>query len=189
LLSFSTAIAADTKKEMTPEQQEMMKKFMEYSTPGEQHKMLATYAGNWTYTQKMWEKPDSKPEESTGKSTMRMILDGKWLEQTIDGTAMGMPFKGLGYTGYNNVTKQYETIFLDSMGTGSMHGLGSYDAKTKTLKDQGEYTCPLSADKKREYRSEWKFNDKNTMTFVMYGPGVKDEKEFKQMEIVYKRVK
>jgi hypothetical protein len=33
---------------------------------------------------------------------------------------MGMPFEGLGYTGYDNVKKQYFGTWIDSMSTGIM---------------------------------------------------------------------
>jgi hypothetical protein len=186
LIASPVVFAADAPK-MNADQAKMMEKMKAYSTPGEQHKMLSQYAGEWTYTMKSWMEPGAKTEESTGKTTAQMILGGRWLQQNIEGTAMGQPWEGLSYTGYNNLTKQYETIFLDSMGTGSMHGTGSYDKKTKTLADSGDFSCPLSDDKKREYRGEWKFVDKNNMTYTMYMPDLKTNKEFKMMEINYKR--
>ena len=70
-----------------------------------------------------------------------------------------------------------------------MHGTGEYDASTKMLTDSGEYSCPMSKGKNRTYRTEMKMIDKNNMTFTMFGPGMKGEKEFKQMEMIYKRVK
>ena len=38
------------------------------------------------------------------------------------------------------------------------------------------------------YRTEWKIADNDNQTYTMYGKGP-DGKEFKNMEIVYKRVK
>lgn len=168
---------------------EMMKKFKEYSTPGAAHKTLADMAGNWTYASKMWETPDGKAQESKGTSSMKMILGGRFLQHDIKGEAMGMPFEGLGFTGYDNIKKKYDTLWLDNMATGVMHGTGSFDATSKTLKDSGQFSCPMSPNKTRDYRGEWKITDKNNMTYSMFGPGPDGGKEYKQMEMVFKRVK
>ena len=73
------------------------------------------------------------------------------------------------------------------MGTGMMHGSGSYDASSKIIKDKGTFTCPVR-EKPVDYRSEWKILDKNNTRFSMWAPDFETGKEYKQMEIVYKRV-
>lgn len=180
-LTMSSSFAEDAKK------QEMMQKWKEYSTPGEQHKILAQAVGNWTYTSKSWESAEAKPEETKGTSSAKMLLGGRYLQQEVKGTAMGQPFEGISLTGYDNLKKRFDTIWMDSMATGIMKGQGSYDASTKTLMDKGEYTCPMKPNETAEYRSDWKFIDKNNMTFTMYGKGMTGDKEFKMMEMVYKR--
>lgn len=166
---------------------EIMKKWMQYATPGEQHQILKNMAGRWKYTSTWWESADAKPQTSSGTSKMKMILGGRFLLHETKGKMMGQPFEGLGITGYDNLKGKFDTLWLDSMGTGIMHGTGSFDAKSQTLKDEGEFSCPLSEDKKREYRGEWKIIDKNNMTYTMYGPGPDGGKEFKQGEMVFKR--
>jgi hypothetical protein len=190
LIAGVTAHGADDKKaaNMDPKRQEMMKKFMEYSTPSEGHKILKDLAGRWNYTSKMWESADSKPEESKGTSVMKAIFGGRFLEQEFKGKAMGQKFEGLGFIGYNNVTKKYETTWLDNMSTGIMSGKGEMDTAAKTIKEEGEFTCPIDSDHKREYRSEWKIIDKNNMVYTMSGEDM-DGKDHKMMEITYKRAK
>ncbi|MGE3261967.1 MAG: DUF1579 domain-containing protein [Bacteriovoracia bacterium] len=168
---------------------EMMAAWQKYSTPSAAHKLLAPMAGKWSYTSKAWMSEGAKPEESSGTSTIKMILGGRFLQHDIKGKAMGMPFEGLGLTGYNNLTEKYETFWADNMGTGMMHGSGSFDSVSNTLKDSGEFTCPMEADKKAEYRSEWKIIDKNNMIYTMWAPDMNTKKEFKNMEMVFKRKK
>src|SRR5262245_11237121 len=127
LLSFvlcGAVFAADAPQ--GTEKAEMMKKWKEYATPGAAHKVLAGMAGNWTYTSTWWESASSKPETAKGTSTMKMILGGRWLQHTTHSKAMGMPFEGLGLTGYDNIKGKYETLWLDSMATGLMHGTGTF---------------------------------------------------------------
>lgn len=178
---------ATVAKTQDPKIAEMMTQMKEYGTPGEQHKMLMKYAGQWNYTMKSWMSPDAKPEETKGKSTLKPVLGGRWLQQEIKGTAMGMPFEGIGFVGYNNFTKQYETSFYDSMGTGSMHGTGSWASDKKAITETGEYACPMTKNMHEKYRAEWVFNDADHMTYTMWGPGLHGEKDMKSMEITYTR--
>ena len=174
---------ADLKK------QETMAKMKEYSTPGEGQKVLAAMTGNWTYTSKWWESADAVPQESTGTSHLKMIMGGRYLQNDTKGKAMGMPLQGMGLTAYDNLKKIYETIWLDNMGTGIVKGQGQYDPATKTLSDKGEYTSPTIDSLIAEYRGEWKMVDANNMVYAMYGKGMAGDKEFKMMEMIYKRKK
>ncbi len=189
LVMFCCAIAFakdHAKKEMDPKQQEMMKSWHEYATPGAPHKMLSDMVGKWNYTSKFWESAEAQqPEESKGSSTFKMILGGRFLQHDTKGKAMGMDFTGMGLTSYNNLKKKYETLWLDNMGTGMMHGEGTFDEATKTLNDKGEFTCPMTKDQ-RSYRGEWKIIDKNNMVYSMSGPDLKG-KDHKQMEMTFKR--
>ncbi len=186
-LSCASAFAEEGSGGDAAKKQEMMKKFMQFSTPGEGHKVLAPMAGKWKYTSKWWETAEAKPQESAGTSTMKMILGGRFLQHETKGKAMGMPFEGLGLTGYNNIKKKYETIWLDSMSTGMMRGEGSYNAETKTLTDKGQFSCPMK-EGDQDYRSEWKMIDKDNSVFTLYGPDESGD-EFKMMEMTFKRSK
>ncbi len=116
---------AQEAEEMSAEQQEMMQKWMAFMTPGEPHDMLAGRAGTWDLTTKMWEQPGAAPEESSGTATSEMIMGGRYLLDKIEGTVMGMPFEGLGISGYDNLNKQFVGMWVDSLGTGIMASTGS----------------------------------------------------------------
>lgn len=196
VLLFTTAMtlvfglgvmAAEKAGTMDPAMQEMMKKYEAASTPGEPHKILAETSGKWNTVSQMWQSAEGKPETSKGTSQFKMILGGRWLQQDFKGTAMGKPFQGMGLLGYDNVKGKYESHWFDSMSTGSMEAEGDYDAATKTLKDKGSMSCPISPSKTQEMRSEWQMLSKNKMIFSMYGKGPQGGPEFKMMEIVYTR--
>ena len=178
----------ETTENMDAKKQEMMKKWQEAATPGTAHKVLEPMVGDWTYTSKMWEAPKAKAEESTGTATMKWALGGRFIEQEFKGQAMGQPFEGRGFIGYNNVDKTYETTWFDNMMTSTMFSRNAtFETRSKTLKDSGLMTCPMSENHKREYRAEWKL-EKNSLRYTMW---TKDDggKEFKQMEINLKRSK
>ncbi|MBY0472430.1 DUF1579 domain-containing protein [bacterium] len=186
LLSCTVTPAFASDQKMDAKKQEAMKAWMQYATPGQPHQIFKDMAGKYTYTSKFWESSEGKPHESKGSTTLKLILGGRFLQNETKGKAMGMPFEGFGLTGYDNLKKKYDTIWLDSMATGVMHGTGSFDESSKTLKDSGTFTCPESPEKTREYRAEWKFTDKDHATYTMWAPD-KNGKEFKNMEMVFTR--
>jgi hypothetical protein len=164
----------------------MMEKWKEFSTPNENHKVLDTLVGDWDYMIKSWMSPDAKPEESKGTSGIKSIMGGRFIEQAVEGTSMGQPFEGMGIMGYDNEKKQYQSVWIDNMGTGIMTGSGNYDPNTKTLTDQGKFSCPAEGEK--SYRAVLKMIDNDNFTYEWYMAGP-DGKEFRAMEIVYTRKK
>ena len=166
--------------------EEMMAKMQEYGAVNENHKVLENFVGSWDYTMKWWMATDSTAEESTGTSEVKSIMGGRFIEQAVSGTSMGQPFEGRGTTGYNNLTKEYTSIWIDNMGTGTLTSTASYDPAAKTLTETGSHTCPISPDGKRSFRAVTTIVDETAYTYEMY---TNDEagKEFKNMEITYKR--
>src|SRR5688572_20287592 len=110
LLVCTTALAqhdhgsAPKKPEMDPA---MMEAMMKASTPGAPHKMLEGMVGTWDAKISMWMMPGADPMTSTGVAESKMIFGGRFVEQRFKGDFMGVPFEGLGYTGYDNVKQQY----------------------------------------------------------------------------------
>jgi len=178
--------AADQTKAMA-DQDAMMKQMEKYGTPGAEHHVLDPLVGTFNATIKGWMKPGDKPTESAGTSQRAWILDGRFLKEEHHGTWGGKPFEGLGLTGYDKVRAQYESVWLDNMGTGLMKVVGSYDVASKTLKESGTMSCPMTLEKNLPYRSELIIKDQNTSIYRSYTKGP-DGKEFMGMEIVYKRV-
>ncbi len=162
-------------------QMEKMKALM---APSAAHKTLEAMVGKWNYTSKFWMAADGKPEETSGTSENVLIYGGRFLKQEVKGTWMGQPFEGMGIVGYDNVRAQYQSIWFDSMATGIMSMSGQFDAATNTLNESGKNSCPMTGDKERECRADWKIVDANQNVYSAYTTGP-DGKEFKGMEIVY----
>ena len=187
LCIFLTAIPAlaqdkEIAKEMDP--QAMMEMYKKLAAPGEPHKLFATLAGSWTTKIKEWMEPGKPPTESTGSAEMKMLLDGRFLQQEFTGKMMGQPFSGIGIDAYDNIRKRYVTAWIDTMGTGifMMEGTASDDGRTITLK--GQHDEPGGGH--MTHRAVWKILDSNTQTFDMYGTH-HGGKEMKMMEITYIR--
>src|SRR4026207_1244648 len=118
ILSVSAVPAKEKKHDKHMDQQAMMELWKQMAVPGEPHKLFASLAGSWTTTTKEWMEPGKPPTEATGTAEMKMLLDGRFLYQEYNGQMMGQPFSGIGIDAYDNMTKKYRTIWMDSMGTG-----------------------------------------------------------------------
>lgn len=166
----------------------MMALMQKNGAPNDTHKLLEQGVGRWTHTIRSWMKPDDSPMQSQGTSENTMVLGGRFLRQEAKGTWNGQLFEGLGYTGYDSIRGEFQSIWMDNMTTGMMIGSGSYDAPSKTISQSGRFSCPMTGDKAMWYRSEWKIMDNDNQTYTMYTKTA-DGKEFKSMEIVYRRIK
>lgn len=184
VMAGSFAAAKEKKPSKQMDQQAMMELYQKLATPGEPHKLLASLAGSWTTQTKEWMEPGKPPTEATGTADMKMVLDGRFLQQEYNSTMMGQPYTGIGVTAYDNLRKKYVSTWIDSMGTGIfvMEGTAGPDGKTITLK--GSHPEPDGGQ--MTHRAVWKIVDDNTQTFDMYGTHGHG-KEMKMMEITYTR--
>lgn len=159
-----------------------MKAMMAAAAPGENQKMLAKSAGSWTATVTMWMQPGAPPMTSTATATNEMIMGGRYLKSTNKGNMMNMPFEGIGYTGYDNLKKQFVNSWIDNMGTGIMTMTGQWDAATKSITYTGMMADPMSG-KDIAIKEVWIFTDDSHQVMQMFYPA--NGQDFKTMEIKY----
>jgi hypothetical protein len=188
LVLIATALVAEGQQEqqkMSAEQQAAMDEWMKVATPGQPHKMLERLAGSYTVAVTQWEQPGAPPSKSTGSAESRMVLGGRFVHDSFKGEFMGMPFEGIGYTGYDNYKKTYVSVWMDNFGTMMMTMTGTCDVAGTTCEFKGAMD-DIMMKKSVTMRSVTKVVDARTHTFEMYYPGP-DGKEWKMMEMVYTR--
>jgi hypothetical protein len=108
--------------------------------------MLAKMAGEYTLTVKSYMEPGAEPEVSTGTASRRMILGGRYLEETVHALMMGEHFEGRGLTGYDNVTRSWWGSWIDTMSTGLMINSGAWDEEAGVGTFEGEYNDPVTGE-------------------------------------------
>lgn len=133
-------VAQTTDKEKAPQAQqspnqvEMMKKWKAVSTPADAHKKLDDLAGTWDVESKFWSNgPDKPPTVTKGSATYTWVLGGRFLRQEMNGEMMGMPFEGVGYTGYDIYNKKYLEFWIDNTSTAMFTMSGYFDQTGKVL--------------------------------------------------------
>jgi Protein of unknown function (DUF1579) len=171
-----------------------MQKMMELSKLNDNHKLLASTAGTWSYVVKMWMDPKGNPSESKGSAVRKAVMDGRYVTGDYsgsfkmpgaDGKPKEMNFKGMSMDGYDNVKQKFVSGWVDNMGTGIMVIDGTYDAATKTLTYTGDYE--MMPGVKSKVRELIKLTDKDHMTMEYYED--RGQGETKSMEINYTRKK
>jgi hypothetical protein len=181
-------VAIFAQQPQSEEEQKMMKLWQKYAAPGENHKYLEYFVGDWEVNVKMWMNPGAEPEVSKGENTAKMILGGRFLKLYYKGTMMGMPFEGISITGYDNYKKEYVTMWLDNAGTGIYQTSGTLDKASKIRTETGLWDDFMTGGKSKV---KWvtKIIDDNKYRFDMYGEDPKTGKEFKSGQIIYTRKK
>lgn len=130
-LAASTALSADDKKE-TPSDHPQDK-------PGPVHKRMAKLAGEYTTVSKFYMKPGETPQESTGTAKFTSVVDGMFVQEKNTGKIMDMPYSGARLWGYNNLTHQFEAVWVFSMSSAIMKLTGTTKDEGKTIQWTGTY--------------------------------------------------
>lgn len=165
----------------------MMEAMMKAGTPGDAHKKLDGMVGTWDTKITVWAMPGLPPMTSAGSSTNAWVMGGRYLEQRFKGDFAGMPFEGIGYSGYDNVKKQYWGTWMDNMSTSMMTSTGTASADGKTWEFTATMTDPMTGkDTTAKEKITVTDHDHHTMEMWVTGP---DGKMFKNMEIAYTRKK
>lgn len=172
-------------KPAPPDEKAMMEAWKKAATPGEMHKKLDDMVGTFDASVRMWMDPSKPPEDSTAKSVNTWVLDNRFVETKHEGTMMGEPFNGIGYTGYDNVQKKYVGTWMDTSSTGIMHSTCTLDASGKSMTCKASFWDAMTGKPSTmEMKTSWTDHDHHSMEMWGAGPG---GKKYKMMEITYTR--
>lgn len=187
VILLSSVVSGQEQAKMTPEEKAQMDAMMRAATPGDSHKKLSSMVGMWDATVKMFPtQPGAPVSQSQGISENKWVLGGRWVQETFNGNFMGMPFSGIGYTGYDNIKKQYIGTWMDNMSTSTMVSTGSLTGD-KTYEFTSSMDDPLSG-KSMPVKEKVTVVDDDHHVMEMWGPAP-DGKMMKMMEISYSRKK
>ncbi|MGH7244077.1 MAG: DUF1579 domain-containing protein [Phycisphaerales bacterium] len=173
--------AADMMQGMDPQKAKEMQQSME---PGEQHKLLLQFVGDWDVKAKMWMAPGAPPMESVGVATTKPDFGGRFVFMTYKSDMMGQPFEGRLTMGYNNSAKQNEAVWIDNMSTGMWISTGSASSDGKVFTYTGTFVEPDGS--KKTTREVTTFSSPNNYVSEFFETGA-DGKENKMMELTYTR--
>ncbi len=104
-----------------------MAAMMKYMTPAEPHAQLARLAGTYDIEANVYMAPGAEPVAWISKATSEMVLGGRYLVEESRGSMMGMPVEGRLTMGFNNITEEWWSFWIDNMSTGQSTSVGKAD--------------------------------------------------------------
>jgi hypothetical protein len=182
LLPASPAWSQEKKKD---DKADPFAEYMKLAAPSAEHKLLEPLVGSWTADIKFWMEPGKPAQESKCTVERKWIMGGRYIQEDVQGMTFGMPFQGMGLTGFDRGRQKFAMMWIDNMGTGISTGLGTYDDKTKTFTTLRDEFDPLTK-KVRKSRDVMRIvsNDKHVLEMYTVGD---DGKEFKNFELTATR--
>jgi hypothetical protein len=102
----------------------MLELMVKYSTPGEHHKDMAKYLGDWDYESRLWMTADAQPTVSKGTATTRWLIEGMWVETEMKGMMMGRPYHGVTISGFDLFKKKHVGCTVHNMSTAMLTSEG-----------------------------------------------------------------
>jgi hypothetical protein len=172
------------KKTAANDEAAMMALWQKAMTPSKGHARLEPLVGTFATKTTFVMGPGLPPQSSEGTSVHRWVLGGRYLEQVYKGTSMGMPFEGIGFTGYDNVQKRYVGTWMDSFGTGIMDSIGIGNPTAKAMDFEGKSCGPDG--KTVKFLCKVRIKDRDRHSYEMWTKGP-DRKLFRMMLVEYQR--
>jgi hypothetical protein len=181
------ALAEDkaSSQKVDPKLEELMKKAEAAATPGAAHKLLEPLVGNWNAEVKMWMDPDAPPTITKGTAKCSWTLKDRFVQQDFSGEFMGKPFRGISFTGYDNVRQKYRSVWIDDMSTTMVTSEGDADPEGKVISFGGTYACAMTGEKDKATRQIYRILSRDKHVFEMHDPARGEDS--KTLEITYTR--
>ncbi len=172
------------------EQQRMLKLWQEYTSPGEKHKHLEYFVGEWESTQKIFsQQPGVEPRVRRQEIRVKSLFGGRFTEAHIKilQKIMGIDPAGTVITGHDNYRKKFWSVTFGNIGTDYSLMSGTLDETGKIRTDYGEMENFFSGEKYR-VKAVTTIIDENKYTYEYYRVDSSGN-EIKTMEITYFRKK
>jgi hypothetical protein len=117
--------------------------------PSEHHEHLSVREGAWTARARFIPPDGSEPIDSRTDVQSEMIMGGRFLKSVHNGELLGRRLLGLGFDGYDNVTKQHQSLWFDNLGTAMLYMTGTCSQEGNRVTTYGEMTDPETGELKQ----------------------------------------
>jgi hypothetical protein len=164
----------------------VLKALAESGRPGEEHKKLQPFVGDWNDSLKLWTDPNQPPAELKLTAQRKWILGGRFVQESFKGELDGETFEGMGVLGYDSAQKKFTISQFCGLASTASSSLATSNESGRTFNCATEECCPLSGEKLKG-RDEIVIESNDRIVTNIYK--TVDGKEAKVMEIVNVRKK
>ena len=165
----------------------MMAKAKKFTAPGENHKLLERFLGEWNTEVRMFMGKQATPAEK-GTATFRWKIEGRWLESEWSGTMMQQPARGAIWLGYDNFKMSYVSTMITSGDTAMNHAEGDLTQDQKSLLLYGTLDEYLTGEHDKMVKYAWRFLAADKMVLEIHDLPI-GESDTKVVEITYTKAK
>lgn len=159
--------------------------WIELGHPGEGHKLLETFVGDWDAEVSVRSAPAAPVSKSAARSSSRWILGGRFIQEEFAGQSGGERYEGIGILGYDNGAEQFTSVWMDSLTTAIATARGRYFLNEHRFEFEGEVYDPLKGGRKRTHTTiEVRSHDHYVLKMIDRLP---NGREFAALEISYRR--
>ncbi|MFV0444739.1 MAG: DUF1579 domain-containing protein [Planctomycetaceae bacterium] len=185
VMGLSSGVAADDKASTDLSSAAAQEMFMKLAQPGPQHEQMKSLVGRWACHCRNFEGTAGEPQAWSAESEFKLILGGRYLQQTLDGEMPGgIPYAGQGLSGFDNSQQKYVGTWVDSMGTGILQMQGEFDEATNTMTETAVSQTPAG---EMQFKMVTRYISQDEFRFVLsLSTPMGDQK---MMEIDYRRKK
>lgn len=150
------------------------------------HPHLVKLVGKWQGMTKTWFEPDKLTDESPWQGEFKLVLGGRFLLYTYQGSLHSDAFEGISLLGYNPQRNRYEMAWVDSFHNGSSIMFSHGGKKEGSFNVLGNFFAgPDSPD--WGWRTEILPQENGELIITHYGI-TPEGQEWKGVETVYKRM-
>lgn len=133
LLLSGTAVFAQEHSVQKPDATPDTHQTADATKPGPEQEFLAKRAGEYTRTIKFVAQPNADANASSGTSKISVALGGRFIVEENNDMVFGRPVSGTRIYGFNNITKQYEAVWMYTGSTSMIFLTGTSSDGGKTI--------------------------------------------------------
>jgi hypothetical protein len=186
----ASAEAAQEKASSAPEQVDMaamMARARQFTQPGENHKLLERFLGDWETEMRITMPGTGMPPEK-GTAKISWLMEGYWIQSHGEGTFMGRPVQSFMVLGYDNFKQSYRMMTVGTTDTAMLVSEGDMDPGGKALLTYGTLDEYLTGEHDKMVKYVWRFPSDDEMVLEIHDLPI-GEKNTKVVEMHYRRVK
>ena len=156
-------------------------------TSGSPHHFLASLAGGWSGTSKLWLESDKLADESPVLGTVTLVLEKRFAIYLYQGSIEGEPQHGMFTFGYNTTIDRYEASWVDSFHNNTAIMFCTGNATENGFFILGSFPDP-NGGPDWGWRTEVELVDEDHLRIAAYNI-MPDSEEAKATEAILTRVK
>ncbi len=164
---------------------EMMERAKKFTQPGEAHKLLERFVGDWR-TETSFVMGGKVGKAQIGEQRCGWLMKGRWIECRVQGPLMGKPSESYTVIGYDNFKQSYRVMMVSSIDTAMNVSEGDMDPGGKALLTYGTIDEYLTGEHDKMVKYVWRFEGPDAYSMEVHDLPI-GEKNTQVVSVKYTR--